>query len=239
MSLQFPSSRRIWGIRQGFVSGAVNASFGQGLLNNIVAGNGTGAAFAGGTDTTDGNRGSWATGTSNVFARNGWWGGQVVARKYNPTLVIRFRLGAAQTSSNAMLYIGFINVTAQPTAGTSVLSTMLDTKIGALFGFRAADTTWMFMSNNAQTTATYTSLTGLPSSGATNSTVHTLVMTIEDTTPAIRWSYDGTVQTAITDTTNNVPPSTTMLNPIIMHEAQSATSLSLLERWSHLSMDAA
>jgi len=234
----YPSSGRIWGLRQGFVSGAVNASFGQGLLNNITAGNGTGSAVAFGVDTTDGPRNANATGTNNTFARGGWWAGQVVARKYNPTLTIRFRLAAAQTSSNAMLYIGFINVTAQPTAGTSMLATMLNTKIGVLFGFRPADTTWMIMSNNAQATATYTACTGLPSSGATDATAHTLSISLNDTVPNINWSFDGVAQTAITDTTNNVPPSTTMLNPIMMIEAQSATSLTLNERWSQLSEDA-
>lgn len=235
----FPSSRRIWGIRQGFVSGVTNANMGIGLLNLIVTGNGTGAAMSAGTDTTDGARASHITGTSNVFARAGWWGSNVTARKYNPTLTFRFRLGAAQTSSNAMLYLGFINVTAQPTAGTSVLSTMLNTKIGALFGFRAADTTWMFMSNNAQATAVYTAQTGLPASGVTDATAHTLSITLNDTVPSINWSFDGVVQTPITDTTNSVPPSTTVLNPIMILEAQSATDISIKERFTYLSHDAA
>jgi hypothetical protein len=237
----YPSSGRIWGIRAGFSStaGSNNAAgLGTGLLAAPTQGNGTGVAIAFGFDTTDGNRANNVTGTSNVFGRAGWWGNQVVARKYNPTFTIRFRLGAAQTSSNAMLYIGLINVTAQPTAGTSVLSTMLNTKIGVLFGFRAADTTWMIMSNNAQATATYTACTGLPNSGATDNTAHTLSITLNESVPNINWSFDGVAQTAITDTTNNVPPSTTALNPIMILEAQSATSIGIFERWSQLSMDA-
>ncbi len=233
-----PSSGRLWGVRQGFAGGSVSSTIGTGMLNGITVGNGTGAATAFGTDTTDGPRSNSVTGTSNVFARAGWWGTCGTARKYNPTLTIRFRLGAAQTSSNAMLYIGFVNQSAQPTAGTSMLATYLNTKIGALFGFRPADTTWMFMSNNAIATATYTAQTGLPNSGATDNTVHTLSITLNDTVPNINWSFDGVAQTTITDTTNNVPPSTTVVYPIYILEAQSATSLSILERWSQLSQDA-
>lgn len=234
----FPNNGRLWGVRQGFVNGASNATFGLALLNPITVGNGTGPANALGTDTTDGPRLSTTTGTNNTFARAGWWGSAAVVRKYNPTFTIRFRLSAAQTASNAMLYIGLVNQATQPTAGTSMLSTYLDTKIGVLFGFRPADTTWMIMSNNAIATAVYTSLTGLPNSGATDTTVHTLSISLNDTIPNINWSFDGVTQTPITDTTNSVPPSTTLLYPIWILEAQSATSLNMFERWSQLSQDA-
>ena len=66
----------------------------------------------------------------------------------------------------------------------------------------------MFMSNNAQATATYTAQTGLPSSGATDATAHTLTISLNDTVPNINWSFDGVAQTAInkhnyTDTSIN------------------------------------
>jgi hypothetical protein len=234
----FPNKTRLWGIRQGFISGATTPNAGIGLLYQAVQGLGTGSALASGTDSTDGARANFTTGTNNTFARAGWWSLNVTMRKYNPTLNIRFRLGAAQTSSNAMLYIGFINVAAQPTAGTSMLSTMLDTKIGVLFGFRPSDTTWMIMSNNAQATAVYTSLTALPASGVTDANVHTLSLSMSDSVPNINWSFDGVAQTSITNTTTQVPPSTTTLNVVMMLEAQSATDISIKERWTHLSQDA-
>ena len=118
-----------------------------------------------------------------------------------------------------------------------MLNTYLNSKIGVLFGFRPADTTWMIMSNNNQATAVYTSLTGLPNSGATDTNSHTLSISLNDTIPNINWSFDGVAQTAITDTTNSVPPSTTVLAPIFILEAQSATTQQIWEHWSQLSMD--
>jgi hypothetical protein len=235
-----PSAGRFIGYR-GPTSSSTSANLGVGMLNGVAAANGTGATSANGPTTTDGWRVNWATGTNNTFARAGWWQANAAAgtvvRYTNPTFTVRFRLGAAQTASNAMLYIGFINVTAQPTAGTSMLATLLNTNIGVLFGFRPADTTWMIMSNNAQATAVYTSLTGLPNAGATDATAHTLSISLNDTIPNINWSFDGVIQTPITDTTNSVPPQLTTLYPMMMLEAQSATSLTLFEHWSQLSVD--
>jgi hypothetical protein len=231
-----PTSGRLFGVRQGFNNQMINSTAGYGTLS-VVSGNGTGAAVALSQDTTDGPRANATTGTNNTFARAGYWGNCGTARKYNPTFTVRFRLGQAQTSSQGMLYIGFANQSAQPAAGTSMLATYLDAKIGALFGFRPADTTWMFISNNAQTNATYTSLTGLPNSGATDTSAHTISITLDDITPAIRWSFDGVVQTAITDTTNNVPPTATLVYPVFILEAQTVTGLQLIERWSQYSMD--
>jgi hypothetical protein len=136
-----------------------------------------------------------------------------------------------------MLYIGFQTINAQPVAGTSMLNTYLNSKIGVLFGFRPADTTWMIISNNNQATAVYTACTGLPAAGATDTNPHTISITLNDTIPAIVWSFDGVAQTNITDTTNSVPPSATILYPCFMLEAQTATTQQIYEHWSQYSMD--
>lgn len=240
-----PSTFRVYGVRyamggdNGINGTGVNQGFGLFGQGNIVVGNGTGASTGGiGVDTsTDGLRILWSTGTNNTFARAGWWGSQLnIYRQQNPTFTVRFRLGQVQSSSQGILYIGFINSSAQPAAGTSVLNTLLDTKIGVLFGFRSSDTTFMIMSNNAQGTATYTTA-GTPNSSATDTSVHTLAITLNDLVPAIQWSYDGVRMSDITDTTNSVPPSTNVVYPIAILEAQTATSLNWSERFSILSVD--
>jgi hypothetical protein len=240
----YPSGGKLSGIRMGFNggTGAVNSGSGTGLLTSVIIGNGTGATgTVQNTNATDGNNVGWATGTSNVFARAGWWsqsvGGASVLRKFNPTFTVRFRLFQAQTSSQGMMYFGFVNQSAQPAAGTSMLSTYLDTKIGVLFGFRPADTTFMIISNNAQTLATYTTA-GTPNSSATDTSAHTLTLQITDSPAQINWWFDGVQMTSITDTTNNVPPSTTLLFPLAILEAQTATAISWFERWSQIYMDA-
>jgi hypothetical protein len=230
-----PSGGRIVGKRIPFGAGGNNV-FGTDLLNTVTLGNGTGNTHQQSIDTTDGVRFLCTTGTNNTKVRAGWWGTANVMRKFNPTFTVRFRLNQAQASSQGILYIGFINVTAQPAAGTSMLNTLLDTKIGVLFGFRSSDTTFMIMSNNAQTLATYTAA-GTPNSSATDTIVHTLSISLNDSIPNINWSFDGVAMTSITDTTNNVPPTGTALTPIIMIEAQTATSLSIYEHWSQLSED--
>ena len=92
-SLDFPTPRKIWGVRLGFNANGNNANFGTGLLFGTVTANGTGAAVAPGTDSTDGNRVNNATGTNNTFARAGWWSPNQIMRKYNPSFTVRFRLG--------------------------------------------------------------------------------------------------------------------------------------------------
>lgn len=234
-----PSAGRIFGFRMGFNGQVANSTgYGYGLLTTVILANGTGVANATGTDTTDGSRVNWTTGTNNTFGRAGWWSGNVcVARKYNPTFTVRFR--SAQTiSANSILYIGLVNQATQPTAGTSLLNTYLNSKIGVLFGWRSTDTTPMIISNNNQTTAVYTSVPGIWNAGATDTNTHTLSISLNDAIPNINWSFDGVLQTPITDTTNSVPPSTTVLAPMFMMEAQTATNQQIFEHWSELSQDA-
>ena len=235
----FPSGGKLYGIRQGFGSAVTT---GVGLFSAVTAGNGTGASGnAEITNITDGNWMAWYTGTNNTFGRAGWWsyatGNSSTMRKFNPTFTTRFRLFQANTGGQGILYIGFVNQSAQPAAGTSMLNTYLDGKIGVLFGFRSTDTTFMIMSNNAQATSTYTTA-GTPNSSAFDTNAHTLTIQITDNPAQINWWYDGTQMTSITNTTNNVPPSTTLIYPIMILEAQSATALYLVERWSQMYMDA-
>jgi hypothetical protein len=232
----FPSAGRMYGAKVGF--GTTSTTNGVGLLQNVVQGLNATAAVSN-TTSADGNCVTHTTGTANTKARAGWWASTLcyTMRKFNPTFIVRFRLGVAQTSSQGIFYVGLVNQNAQPAAGTSVLDTYLNSKIGVLFGFRAADTTFMIMSNNNQAAATYTTA-GTPNSSATDANVHTLSISLNDTTPAINWSFDGAAMTSITDTTNCVPPQTTAIYPILILEAQTATGLTLIERWDQIYMDA-
>jgi hypothetical protein len=224
------------GARIGF--GAASTGNGIGMFQTTVQGGGAATASSN-TTSADGNCVTHTTGTANTKARAGWWSNALcqVMRKFNPLYMIRFRLGQAQTSNQGIFYVGLQSLNAQPTTATSVLDTYLDTKIGVLFGFRSSDSVFKILSNNAQTLATYTTA-GTPNSSATDTTVHTLIIQITDSPAQINWWYDGTAMTSITDTTNSVPPQTTVLYPILILEAQTATGLTLIERWTKIYMDA-
>jgi hypothetical protein len=232
-----PSAGKMWGVRSGFNQGTGLANAGYtGLFGAVTAGNGTGVTNNTTTTSTDGNCAQCITGTNNTKGRAGWWGNSWLMRKLNPIFTIRFRLNQTQASSQGILYIGFTNQATQPTAGTSMLDTYLDGKIGVLFGFRSSDTVFKIISNNAQTLATYTTA-GTPNSSATDTNVHTLSIQITDSPAQINWWFDGVAMTSITDTTNNVPPSTTVLLHAFILEAQTATSLTMYEHWSQTSQD--
>ena len=229
-SVMMPSSGRLYGARMGFAS--TTTTNGLGILQAVAQG--SNATAVGQITAVDGNHVVHNSGTSNNKGRAGWWGIGGTERKFNPIFTVRYKLGQAFTSANGILYIGLQNQASQPAAGTGVLDTYLDgaSKIGVLFGYRSVDTHRMIISNNAQTLATYTDLGVAP-----DGNIHTVSIQITDSPAQINWWFDGVAQTSITNTTNNVPPSTTQLYPILILEAQTATGQVITEHWSQISMD--
>lgn len=213
-----PSTNRLYGMRQGFVSGQITTTCGQGLLGAVTAAtNGTASS---GVATTQGPRISYIT---NAVANNraGWLGVSIGWRALYPR--IRFRFALQQTNSaNNRLYIGLVDTTTQPVSGTAIGDTWMDTRNGVALGYRTTDAGWMIISNNGSATATYTSA-GLP---AIDTNIHTFELWADDANARFLWTFDnGSVN--ILSTT--VPGSTTLLVPQFLLETAVATSYGMYE----------